>query len=340
MNQRIELSIDVSAAIPLEPPLEVAATVYLPEPATILPRPLVMFASPGGGYSRGYFDMHFDGHEGYSQAEYHTARGMIFVAYDHPGVGDSSTQHNAELTIEMIADGNDAMVREILARLAAGSLQSGFPAIENPFVIGIGQSMGGGITIIMQGRHRRFNAIGALGKSAIHTQLPQKNLEAARQARAVFHFTRATPPAELSVPETSARVPDFLYPFHWEDVPQDILDADFSGGYPLRRSVPDFGSGTTPPCVVAMMSPGYVTPEAASVDVPVFIGMGERDVCPDPWAEPSAYWSSPDVSLYIVPRMAHMHNFASTRELLWQRLDQWSHMVAIGSEGDRQGHSS
>ena len=72
MSTRIELSIDVSAAVALPPPLQVAATVYLPDPATLGPRPLVMFASPGGGYTRGYFDLRFDGHEGYSQAEYHT----------------------------------------------------------------------------------------------------------------------------------------------------------------------------------------------------------------------------------------------------------------------------
>jgi hypothetical protein len=314
--------------VPLEVPLEVVVTVHLPESAMLPPRPLVMFGSPGGGYSRGYFDMHFNGLKGYSQAEYHSARGIIFVEYDHLGVGASSTQHNAELTIEMIADGNHAMVREVIARLASGSLQPGFPAIRNPFLIGIGQSMGGGVTIIMQGRHRSFDAVGVLGKSAIHTQLPQKTFEAARRARAAFKFTRATPPAELSVSHTSGQVPDFLYPFHWEDVPQDVLDADIAGGYPLRNSVPEFGSATIPSCVVAMMSPGYVTPEASSIDVPVFIGLGERDVCPNPWHEPAAYWSSCDVSLYIVPRMAHMHNFASSRELLWQRIHQWSHMVA------------
>ena len=32
-----------------------------------------------------------------------------------------------------------------------------------------------------------------------------------------------------------------------------------------------------------------VAEEAAAVDVPVFIGVGERDVCPDPWAEPASY---------------------------------------------------
>ena len=91
------------------------------------------------------------------------------------------------------------------------------------------------------------------------------------------------------------------------------------GGYPIRSTAPYFGSATIPVCAVAMNSPGYFTPEASMIDVPVFIGVGERDVSPNPWIEPSAYWNSKDVSLYVVPHMAHMHNFASTRQLLWQR---------------------
>ena len=40
----------------------------------------VIFALPGGGYSRGYFDMHFEGPSNYSKAEYHVSRGAIFIA--------------------------------------------------------------------------------------------------------------------------------------------------------------------------------------------------------------------------------------------------------------------
>ena len=68
---------------------------------------------------------------------------------------------------------------------------------------------------------------------------------------------------------------------------------------------------------------GVVAPEASRVAVPVFIGAGERDVVPDPWAEPGAYRSSSDVTVVVVPRMAHMHNFAGTRARLWSRLHGW-----------------
>ena len=329
-GSRVELRVDVAKATSFGDPMEIAATVHLPDPARMSPRPLVIFASPGGGYTRGYFDMHFDGHSGYSEAEYHTAHGTIYVNYDHLGVGDSTTRRIDELSVEMLADANDYLVQHVLGRLATG-IAEGFPPVTHPFTVGTGQSMGGGITILMQGRRRTFDAVGILGVSAIHTRLPQATVEAANQARAAFSFTRATPLHDLSVAKTSAQVPDFKYPFHWEDVPADILDMDIRGGYPMRRTAPPFGSLTLPACAVAMMSPGFFTPEAAVIDVPVLVAVGERDVCPDPWREPSAYPGSHDVSVYVVPRMAHMHNFASTRELLWRRIEDWSRMVAAGT---------
>src|ERR1700733_2835035 len=170
--RKIELSVDVSEAAGFDQPQHLAGTLFLPE-ALSAGRPIVIFASPGGGYSRHYFDMHFPGRAGYSEAEYHTGRGIVFVAMDHLGVGDSSTDRMDDLTVETIADANHAFVQNVLLRLAAGPLEDGFPPINNPFVVGIGQSMGGGITMIMQGRHRTFHAIAPLGISAIHTTLPQ-----------------------------------------------------------------------------------------------------------------------------------------------------------------------
>jgi pimeloyl-ACP methyl ester carboxylesterase len=140
----------------------------------------------------------------------------------------------------------------------------------------------------------------------------------------------------MSVADSSTHIEDFVYPFHWEDVPKDILAADMAGGYPLRKTVPPFGSATVPTCALQMMAPGCVAEEAAAITVPVLIGVGERDVCPTPLAEPTAYSSARDVSVYIVPGMAHMHNFATTRHLLWDRLVAWSRLAVTASSGHRR----
>jgi pimeloyl-ACP methyl ester carboxylesterase len=314
---------------------DIVATVFLPQ--RIAPSPTVVVALPGGGYSRGYFDLNFPGRSGYSEAQHHVAHSHIFVAMDHLGVGESSTEANDRLVIEDIAAANDAAVRQIVGRLRSGALLDGVPAIEPGFVVGTGQSMGGGVTIIMQGRHRTYHAIAPLGYSAVHTSLPQRNPEFRALGKKIFAgFSRQTPPEELSVPHTGERIADFLFPFHFEDVPTDIIEADMAGGYPLRQTPPAWGSATIPRCVVAMMSPGYVAPEASVVDVPVFLGFGERDVSEDPSREPSMFPRARDVTVYSVPTMAHMHNFASTRRLLWERVLGWvdsvRHAAAVAKD--------
>jgi pimeloyl-ACP methyl ester carboxylesterase len=157
--------------------------------------------------------------------------------------------------------------------------------------------------------------------------LPQRTGEARRKAMLAHPHSRGSDMSGASIAASSAQIEDFVYPFHWEDVPADILQADMSGGYPLRRTVPPFGSGTIPTCALQMMSPGFVTEEAAAITVPVLVGVGERDVRPEPLLEAKAFSSARDVSVYVVPRMAHMHNFASTRLQLWDRIVNWSRLV-------------
>jgi hypothetical protein len=65
------------------------------------------------------------------------------------------------------------------------------------------------------------------------------------------------------------------------------------------------------------------TEAAKAVDVPVFLGLGERDTAPRPYDEPRYYPASADITLFLLPRSAHCHNFASTRTRLWDRLAAW-----------------
>ena len=299
----------------------IAMTAFLPDLAAL--SGCVIFAAPGGGYSRGYYNMRFDGHSGYSQAEHHTGQGHVVLAYDHLGVGDSEIGDLSAHTVETIAHANHAAVREVQSLIRQGELCDGFPALPNAFHVGIGQSMGGCVSIVMQAQHRTFDAICVLGYSAIHTMLPQRTLFDLEAAKQQYAYGRATSPNELSVARSSAGVADFIYPFHWEDVPADILAADMEGGYPLRRTAPPFGSLTIPNCAVAMMGKGFVADDARAIEAPVFAAFGERDVSAEPRAEPQAFGASDDVTVLVVPRMAHMHNFAGTRRRLWDRLSAW-----------------
>lgn len=278
MGDPEDLRIDVGGG------LHTAVQLFRPDRA--VERPVVAFAFPGGGYSRGYYDIRHEA-DGYSQAAYHAGRGWIVAACDHLGVGDSDQPDPSWLTIEALAEANHATVMGVLAKLD----------VEPGAVVGMGQSMGGCLTIVAQARHHTFGAIAILGYSAIHTVLPNP------------------PEADLDL---------FRWGFHSDDTDPALVDLDFAGGYPARTAPgPPWGSLTIPPCATSMLQPGIIAEQAAAVDVPVFVGCGARDVVPDPRAEPAAYASSDDITVLVVPDMAHMHNFARTREALWHRLHRW-----------------
>ena len=100
---RADITVDVSGACGLARRLTVVATAFLPAPERLTDGHTVVFAMLGGGYSRGYFDMEFPGRRGYSQAEHHVERGLIVIAIDHLGVGESTPEVAELLRIEDIA---------------------------------------------------------------------------------------------------------------------------------------------------------------------------------------------------------------------------------------------
>jgi hypothetical protein len=62
--------------------------------------------------------------------------------------------------------------------------------------------------------------------------------------------------------------------------------------------------------------------------MPVFLAFGAGiDVSPYPYAEPVNYTGSPDVTLYLVPKSGHCHNFGSHRAALWDRIAAWAPTV-------------
>src|SRR5690606_13083275 len=97
MIRSLDLLIDVTLEADLGEPARVALTVHLPDPAKLGPNPVVCFAKPGGGYSRGYYTCDLPGPAKGAQAAWHAERGWIFVSVDHLGVGDSSLHEAAKL---------------------------------------------------------------------------------------------------------------------------------------------------------------------------------------------------------------------------------------------------
>jgi len=304
------------------------STVHLPD-AIDGPVP-VIFAYPGAGYSRQYYDI--DTTAGYSQAAFHADRGAVIVATDHLWVGESWVGDPFDATYENIAAANDATADSILHQLQKGTITSvdgevEVGSVEIATTVGIGQSMGGCFLTVQQANHRTFDGVAFLGWSGIETNFPSPE-----GGRLVFPAPpRGTDlrPLAADLAGLGAEVTQhYEYCFHWPDEDPGLRQADLDAYNPDSGAVRGdgscpWGSATTPGCAFTMVQPGTVAAEAAKIDVPVLSASGERDVIPNAWAEPTAYRGSPDVTIAIFPRMAHMHNFAQTRSLLWKRLADW-----------------
>jgi pimeloyl-ACP methyl ester carboxylesterase len=346
MTTRIELKIDVTEIADLKEPAQVALTVHLPDPATLPPRPIVCFAKPGGGYSKGYYTEDLPGPARGAQAVWHAGQGWIFVSVDHLGVGDSSLHAAEKLDYSTVAAANHCAEQSVLQALAEGTLAEGFAAIDSPLTLGIGQSMGGCMTIIQQGRYHCYDGIGVLGYSAVHTHPPTRPGTPAmvipwlpRDTLLQQPLNIVNAPALARAMTTDSEPPDggaMAWGFHYDDVDPQIATDDLAH---FARGIHDptnqqgftphpWHSLTTPGAIAqSCTTPGAVAPEAAAVTCPVLVALGERDVSADPRGELRAYQSSPSVDFYICPHMGHMHNFASTRELFWRRIQTWAEWV-------------
>jgi pimeloyl-ACP methyl ester carboxylesterase len=185
----------------------------------------------------------------------------------------------------------------------------------------MGQSMGGCLLTVQQGLHRTFDGVAVLGYSCVAPSFPAPD-----GSRVTFPAPprgsdlRALGLETLGV--VAQRADLIRYCFHAADEEPELVEADMPSS--SSRTLPPWRSGLAPACAASMMGEGVVAQEAAAIDVPVLSACGAIDVVPDPWAEPSAFRGSRDVAIFVVPGMAHMHNFARTRELLWERIERFA----------------
>jgi hypothetical protein len=316
---RTDHRVDVSAAVGRGLPLEVTITVVAP-PAEQLPEaPCVVVAIPGGTYHRRYWDLRPPGRSGYSMAEHLAERGVVFVACDYLGGGDSTRPVDGDfIGLETQADAAHGALTALRDGLGHGTLTASLPPIPDATFVGIGQSLGGFITMIQQGKYHDFPAVGIFGASPLlianTREQPEWSGMTADERRTwiMSENARQSGVGELPMYHGAPR-DQYRGIFHVPDVPDDLFAYDEAECHTL---IPRMAG-------IDGMTPGFAARFAAAITSPIFLAFGEIDVAADPRAEPTAYPHARDITTVVIPDMAHMHNFAATRVQLWDRFLLW-----------------
>jgi pimeloyl-ACP methyl ester carboxylesterase len=321
----IELWIDLDGPALTADPARVALSIHVPD--KICPEgeeQVVVFAVPGSGYSRKYFDIQVGDLPGFSQAEQHTRAGHMMVTLDLPGIGQNVVANPNAITTAMLARACDRACRIVVKRLEEGSLHPSLPEKSGVVEVGIGHSLGGAIIVQAQALCQTFAGIALLGRSVVDYVIPQDTSATTEAVTAAFvawqRVGRQGPAPKV----------DFRHFFYWETDNPMIVDADIGSGFPARAIASPFGSATVPPCSSDFFMPGALTGYAAAVSVPVFLGFGERDAYRSLTAEVAAFRKARTVTTFSVPQAAHMHNVSGNREVLWARLVDWYREIARG----------
>jgi hypothetical protein len=324
---RQDLTFDVTAALPAGTAERAVLTAtVVADPAVLSDHPVVILAVPGGTYHRRYWDLQPPGRDGYSKAAYLAERGVIFIAEDYLGGGDSSRPADGDfIGLEVQADVAHEVYRQVRERVGNGTLLGAIPPLPGAVFAGIGQSLGGFITMIQQGKYADYPGIGIFGASPFVISGIRENPDwddmsaAQRRAWIMKENARQSGLAELPMYHGAPREGHRSI-FHVPDVPDDLFEYDEDQCHTLIPRM----SG------IDGMTPGLAGPFAERISQPVFLAFGAIDVSADPRREPAGYPASSDVTLVVIPDMAHMHNFADSRTRLWDRFHAWLPVVTGG----------
>jgi alpha-beta hydrolase superfamily lysophospholipase len=261
--------------------------------------------------SRHYFDLPVPG---YSFAEYAAAAGFVTVLVDHPGVGDSDVPDDGwTLTPQVVGAVDAAAVRYVLNLLESGSVR-GLPALQPSVVIGVGHSAGAHLVLHQQADARPYDAMVLLGWGG--HGLPEYLDENERTLGADSDLL------ESQLVEGARR--RFGQPFVGQRPGNSRLllsDRVSSDG---RHALLGAHSRLFAVVGYATLIPGSAAAAATTVDVPLFLGVGERDIVVRHHELPAEFPAARDISLFILEGAGHNHNVEPNRELLWRRIADWA----------------
>jgi pimeloyl-ACP methyl ester carboxylesterase len=307
------LYLDAGVSLPGEGTLQIAVDIIAPSN----PKPIVLICLPGGAMNRRYFDLQVPGDDSYSFARQMAARGFICVLMDHLGVGESSRPADGyALTAELLARANAQATGTVLEKLRNGSAVPGLAAMPGLLSVGIGHSMGAMLTILQQAEFHQHAAIAVLGFSTrgLPEYLPSEVKELAGDTAAVRKQAPRFAKAMFREP----------YPNIGRSAEGNQLYAGAKAEAAGVEAIKAARERLLPVPAFMSMLPGNVAPEAAKIDVPVFVGLGELDMAGPPLEAPKAFTGSPAVTFHLLPQAGHSHFLFAARVVLFDQLAGWA----------------
>lgn len=319
-----------SSPIDLQPVIDgqrLGMTLWLPVDGSA---ETLFFCLPGGHMTRAYFDLRTPDNDSHSFAQAMTAQGFAVAAMDHPGIADSDDGRDVyDHTPESLADAAAAACQWLGEGLRAGGLVKGIAPLPNLCSIGLGHSMGAMITVLAQQRHGVHAAVAVLGFSTrgLPEYVPDavQPLLADREAlkRQRVELARAM---FSKMGEGSGR----------DGGDNDIYGRDGAEADGIRALAACRARLLPVPAFCSML-PDNIGPEAAAIEVPTFIGLGERDMAGPPHQVPAAFSSSRDVTLQVLPETGHSHFLFPSRAGLFRRLAHWAAFSAARETTSQHG---
>ncbi len=311
--KQTSFKVDAGVTLPGEGTLKIAVDIFAPEQ----PRPIALVCLPGGGMNRRYFDLQVHGDDSYSFAAQMAARGFICVLIDHLGVGESSRPKDGyALTAELLARANAQATKRVLDKLINGSTINTLAPLPKVTSIGIGHSMGAMLTILQQAEFKQHRAIAVLGFST--RGLPEYLMGEARE------FAKDPAAARSEVVRLARATFREDYPYIGRTAEGATLYAGNSAEPAGVEAIKAAREVLLPVPAFMSMLPDNVAPEAARIDVPVFVGLGERDMAGPPLEAPKAFTASPAVTFELLPGAGHSHFLFPARRELFDGLARWA----------------
>lgn len=313
---------DIGFGIQGDGAAQIAVEIIWPEKPS---KKQVFFCVPGGAMNRRYFDLGGAASR-FSFARQMAARGFVSVLIDSPGIGGSDRPEDGyTLTPRLIAELLGKTQARVADDLRAGRVSAALPAMPDMQSLGIGHSMGAMLTVLQQFYAPAHDALVLLGFGT--RGLPQF-LPA--EARALLDDPAALREA---LPRLARKAFAQSYPV----MPSNGGEAGLFGSTHAEpdavQALKAANDVLLPVPATLSMFPGNIAPECAAIQVPVYLGIGERDMVGEPDKVPESFASSPDVRLQLLPKTGHSHFLFAARDQLFDGLAEWVNEIKTGSAG-------